>query len=196
MDTKTRQYYDNHGALLAHQYASADLTTLHALLQEWVLPGGRALDLGCGGGRDALYMASLGCSVTALDGSATMANLTREAFLRHSMDSSRVFHASVPLPSNHELLNETFDVVVAVALLMHLKNSELVPLSFQIAEILREDGLFICSFSSKEREKRDQRLFVQREPREVELLFKNAGCRLLFHKETSDGLGREIFGIT
>lgn len=196
MDAKTREYYDNHGISLAHQYASADLTRLHTLLQKWLPPGGRVLEMGCGSGRDALYMASLGCWVTALDGSATMVHLTREVFSRHALDSSRIFHASVPLPMDHELLNETFHAVVAVALLMHLQNSELALLSSQIARILKEGGLFICSFSSEERRKRDERLFIQREPREVELLFRDAGCRLLFQEETADGLGRRIFWNT
>ncbi len=192
MDAKTLQYYDSHGVLLARQYASADCTALHALLQEWLPPGGKILEIGCGSGRDALYMASLGCRVTALDGSAAMVASTRETFSRHSMDPSRVFLSPAPLPPDHELLSETFDAVVAIALLMHLNNSELAALSSQIAGVLKKGGLFLCSFSSKERKKADERLFIQREPREVASLFENAGFRMLSHRETLDGLGREI----
>ncbi len=196
MDAKTREYYDNHGVFLARRYASADLRALHALLQNWLPPGGRVLEMGCGSGRDALYMASLGCSITALDGSATMVHLTRDAFSRHALDSSRVFHASVPLPMDHQLLKETFHAVVAIALLMHLEDSELALLSSQIAGILKEGGFFICSFSSQEREEGEERLFVPRFPLEVASFFTDLGFQLLYRQKASDGLGRKMYWNT
>ncbi len=40
--------------------------------------GSRALDLGCGEGRNALYLAGLGWQVTAVDGSASAIRIVRE----------------------------------------------------------------------------------------------------------------------
>jgi hypothetical protein len=82
--------------------------------------------------------------------------------------------------------------VVAIALLMHLEDSELMLLSAQIAGLLEEKGLFICSFSSQEREEGEEHLFVQRSPSEMVGFFTDQGFQLRCHQETSDGLGRRM----
>ncbi len=192
MDSKTHHYYETQGERLVQRYASADLSEFHSLLKQWLPPSGRVLEIGCGTGRDALYMSSLGCSVTALDGSEIMAALTRKAFSEAGMDPARVFCASFPLPLEHELLSERFHAVVAVAMLMHVPESELFEFCRQIGTLLEDQGLFICSFSSGEREEGDERLFVSRTPEEVELLLEKFGFRRMYRKETSDGLGRKI----
>ncbi len=192
MDTKTREYYDKAAASLSQRYDAADLSELHALLRQWLPRHARVLEVGCGTGRDALFMTSLGCAVTALDGSPSMVALTREAFSRQGMDPSRVFLTPIPFPSDHELLAEKFDAVVAVAVLMHLENSELSEWCSQVGTLLREEGIFICSFSSGKRGKNDERLFIHRQPEEVQLLFESAGWSLLCQKETPHGLGRNL----
>lgn len=65
-------------------HAEADAGTLAsaptALLVETasVLPPGRALDLACGTGRNALWLAQRGWSVTAIDGSSTAIQVLRD----------------------------------------------------------------------------------------------------------------------
>lgn len=51
--------------------AFADRTHPSALLAEWIdkLPGGSALDVACGAGRNALFLARNGYEVTGVDGS-------------------------------------------------------------------------------------------------------------------------------
>ena len=41
---------------------------LKNLTEEWAMPVGRALDIGCGTGSDAVYLAEQGWTVTAVDG--------------------------------------------------------------------------------------------------------------------------------
>ena len=45
---------------------------VQALMERWLPPGGRVLDLGCGTGVDAAWLTSKGHVVTAVDGSAAM----------------------------------------------------------------------------------------------------------------------------
>jgi tellurite methyltransferase len=58
--------------------ANFDLSPLSLLVQvaEWMTPG-RALDLACGPGRHALYLARLGWQVTAVDSSPLAIDLLR-----------------------------------------------------------------------------------------------------------------------
>ncbi len=52
-----------------------------------LVPPGRALDLACGYGRNALYLASLGWQVTAVDSSAVAIGILRERASGSSVDA-------------------------------------------------------------------------------------------------------------
>ena len=59
-----------------------------ALLAEWLpqLSRGRALDVACGAGRDALFLAAAGYRVDAVDISAVALDRGRPAALEHGLD--------------------------------------------------------------------------------------------------------------
>ena len=59
-----------------------------ALLAEWVarLPPGRALDVACGAGRNALYLAANGFTVSALDISTVALERGRRAAAQHGLE--------------------------------------------------------------------------------------------------------------
>lgn len=116
MDQSTLQYYEENAELLANRYNSADLSALHNILQRWLPPQGGVLEIGCGSGRDALFMKSLGCHVTALDGNPSMAKITQKAFFDSGVEDVRVFSAPFPLPSDHFLLIPKFSDVCFNAL--------------------------------------------------------------------------------
>ena len=196
MDQSTLQYYEENAELLANRYNSADLSALHNILQRWLPPQGGVLEIGCGSGRDALFMKSLGCHVTALDGSPSMAKITQKAFCDSGVEDVRVFSAPFPLPSDHFLLKEAFDAVVSIAMLMHLPDHELFGFANQVACLLKEKGIFICSFCSGKRISSEKRLYIDREPGKIRLLFERLGFQFLHQAETSDGLGRDMYWHT
>jgi SAM-dependent methyltransferase len=196
MDSKTLGYYDDNAERLTRAYNGADVSQLHALLRRVLPVPGRVLEIGCGSGRDALFMASLGCSVVAADGSEQMLEGARRNFNGANAGEITVFHAPFPLPPEHPFLSEKFDAIVAVAMLMHIPNDELMHFARQIGALLKADGVFVCSFCTGSHEAEDGRLYVDREPGDVVRLFENVGFRLLHRETTKDGLGREIAWTT
>jgi SAM-dependent methyltransferase len=101
-------------------------------------PAGRALDLGCGAGRHAELLASMGFEVELVDLSADM--------LRISADRIGVL---VPSPADMRNLPYPlgmFDVIVAAESVMHLTHEEIPPLLVRIRQLLRPGGVAYLRF--------------------------------------------------
>jgi SAM-dependent methyltransferase len=104
----------------------------------------------------------------------------------------------VPLPENSRLLTESFDAVIAVALLMHVPDQDLFETVFQIKRMLKPQGVVFLSISSgrsgidEEGRGAGERLFRERPAEELQLLFERLGFRLTALHETPDALARGI----
>ena len=72
-------------------------------------PGGRALDVAAGTGRNAVFLADRGYRVDALDGSRAGLEITRKrAAERDAVDRINLVQADIP---THEFPTETYDLV-------------------------------------------------------------------------------------
>jgi SAM-dependent methyltransferase len=198
VDLKSIKYYDQHASALVPEYHSAEVTGLHTLLGRWLPTGGNVLEIGCGAGRDAAFMASLGCKVVATDASESMLTYSHEYLQRvDGSDSVSLLQAAFPLPAGHLLLSDRFDAVVSMAVLMHIPDNELFDFAYQIRTVLKYRGHFICSFcTGRTTSEDDPRLFVNREAAQVQLFFERIGFRLLYAEDNRDGLGRDILWTT
>lgn len=143
---------------------------LETLYRRWVLPGASVLELGCGSGRDARFMARLGADVTATDGSEAMLaeaqRLAGSAGLVESDGTSSMNSAGasgslrfvrLELPPSEALRADTaaafqvlgvtkpFDVVTSAGVLQHLDASELYETAAFIASVTSEKGIVLLS---------------------------------------------------
>jgi SAM-dependent methyltransferase len=194
MHTPTQIHYNENASHYALEYQGADVADLHGILGKWLPNGCRVLEIGSGIGRDAAYMASLGCRVIASDASNEMLRFSEEYLQTNSQnDSYDLVPATFPLEPGHKLLSERFDAVVCLATIMHIPDSDLFTFAFQIKTLLNTKGIFICSFCpGREVSEEDPRLFVNREPSQIQLFFERIGFRLLYAEENRDGMGRDI----
>lgn len=196
MHDQTLEHYDKHAEAFSAQYQAAEPEALHKLLMRWLPSSGSIFEIGCGSGRDAIFMAGLGLDVIATDGSAGMLEQARiQASTLSAEPVSRLSfqHATFPLPVAHPLLAERFDAVVAIAILMHIPNQSFFDFAFQIRSLLKPRGRFICSFcAGRESSESDPRLYVNREPGEVRLIFERLGFVVLTQEDTEDSLKRGI----
>jgi SAM-dependent methyltransferase len=191
MDTRTVQFYDQRAEALAAGYGRAEVTALHELLARWVPKGSQVLELGCGCGREAAFLAGQGCQVLATDASEEM--LAQAGAFLAARDLARQVElapAAFPLTPSHPLLTRKFDAVVAVAMLMHLPEHELFDFAYQIRGLLEPGGVFLCSFCAGGQPEDDPRLHQDYQPAELQLLFERLGFRLLVTTQNADGMGR------
>ena len=99
------------------------------------LKPGRALDLGCGAGRNAVWLARNGWSVVGLDNAPTAIEIARSAGI-----DARLFdlERGDPLPFD----DATFDLVCSIRFLHR-------PLFAEAKHVLRPGGTFIGEFRKK-----------------------------------------------
>jgi tellurite methyltransferase len=98
---------------------------------------GRALDLACGAGRNAAWLAARGWDVVAIDGAFEAIRLVRE---RDTRIDARVLdlESGAPLPFG----DATFDLVVIVHFLAR-------PLFAEAKRVLRPGGLLVTAIRSR-----------------------------------------------
>ena len=111
---ETIDWYDNN----ADKYSSAVRNikfneNAKSLLNKIAIKTARILDAGCGGGRDAATLASLGAHVTGVDISKGLISVAKKLY----PEIEFVHGSFLELP----FLNETFDGVWAHAALVHLE---------------------------------------------------------------------------
>ena len=115
--------------------AYSERTHPSAFLQEWIerIPPGRALDVACGTGRNALYLASKGFDVDAIDISSAGLMRARESAQQQRLQVNWLEHdleEPLSLGSDYQLI-----VVIRYVNL---------PLIRQLTSTLARGGLLLC----------------------------------------------------
>ena len=205
MDPDTVDHYDKKAKQFEELYRKALQAPYHKLLEKWLKPPGgcgksgcpeitRVLEIGCGIGLDAYYMAcTLGLDVTAADASRQMLEIAASSAPGSAGSKIKYINASFPLEPGSTLLDEKFDAVVASAVIMHIPDNEVQDFIRQGGKMLNKKGVFICSFCySRPGVPDDPRLFKDRSPQDLRLLFEGSGFSLLDREESPDSLGRPI----
>jgi SAM-dependent methyltransferase len=109
-------------------------------------PGAHILDLGCGGGQDALAMMARDFRVTAQDGCPELA-----------AQAERLLGKPVRVALFERLEDvEAFDAIWANASLLHVPRAGLPDVLARIHRALKHSGLFFASFKTGEAEGRDE----------------------------------------
>ncbi|MFB6216833.1 MAG: class I SAM-dependent methyltransferase, partial [Candidatus Aenigmatarchaeota archaeon] len=105
-----------------------------SLLKKWVprLSPGRALDLGCGAGRNALFLASKGYDVDAIDYSEVALKIGRSRARERGLEVNWI-HSDI---EKHSFLEEVYDLINVS--FFHSLDS--LP---SVKKSLKDDGIFI-----------------------------------------------------
>lgn len=122
--------YDGENPLI-----TAEQPIVHAILAEHAGPGVAALDMGCGTGRHAEYLAAIGCDVVGVDASDAMLDVAREKIPSARFELGE--HESLPLD------DASIDLAVASLTLCHLPDPTAAMV--ELARVLRPGGTVVIS---------------------------------------------------
>jgi SAM-dependent methyltransferase len=155
-------YYNQNATRFFTETIDVDMSPLYSQFLPLLPDKARVLDAGCGSGRDAGYFSQYGLLVDAFDASEELVNLARE---HTSLDVQvcQFLHYQSPFK---------YDGIWACASLLHVPKKSL-PQTFQhLAELLKPDGIFYCSFKYGEQE-------IERNGRQFTNLTKDALSKVL-----------------
>lgn len=165
-DPETLRFYADVAETYAARFTqpSRHLDGFMALL----VPGGKVLELGCGGGRDAAAMITAGFDVDATDGTAALAS-----------EAAKRLGRPVPVMRFDELDAErAYDGVWAEACLLHVPRAALPAVLSRVWRALKPRGVHAASFKAVGAEGRDRfgRLFNQLTAAEITAAYRAAGA--------------------
>jgi SAM-dependent methyltransferase len=133
------RYYEERSEILLRKYEQVGFEAVHADLLGLI--GGRtgsALDVGCGSGRDAAWLAGQGWRVTAVDPSAAMLagarRLHRGLRIRWILDG-------LPKLEKVASLGTTYDLVLLSAVWMHVPDDLQAEAAGTIARLTADGGI-------------------------------------------------------
>ncbi len=177
-------YNENHKALI-ETYNSATLTPLNNLFNKHIKNGDKVLDIGFGSGRDLQYIKTLGAECWGVDASQKFVDhLQKDSYF-----NNRLFCAKLPMLELE--FDIKFNVIVCIAVVMHLTKEELKEWVEDIKNYLAIGGKVIVSYSATPREA-DERFFEDLRGTVVNQIFLDAGFSLIDEISSNDGLNRGI----
>ena len=179
----TQDYYQQQAESFFNNTIQVDMSPLYQEFLALIPEGAHIIDAGCGSGRDSQYFSDLGFQVTAFDASPALVELAQA-------------HTGLPvhLSTFLEFIStQAVDGIWACASLLHVPFNELSITFKHLAQFLRTDGVFYCSFKYGDDEvSRDGRHFTNlNESRLLDVLM-GTGLSLHKHWQTGDQrAGRE-----
>ncbi len=182
---KTQTYYNQNHKELIERYNSATLPQLNKLFKKHIQKSHKVLDIGFGSGRDLRFIHSLGAECWGVDATeAFVTQLQKEPYFRN-----RLCVAKLPLLELPYAIK--FDVIVCIAVIMHLTKDELRVWVEDVKNYLATNGKIILSYSPKPRTN-DERFFEDLSNGVVSEIFLDSGFKVVDEVLSFDELSRDI----
>jgi len=180
------EFYNSHAAALADGYEAVSFEDAYPFLVTTLSDDSLSiLDIGSGTGRDASWLARHGHKVVAAEPSASMRKIA-EAI--HPDDAIEWIDARLPELENTRLKPNSFDIILASAVWMHIPPEQHKASLSRIGELLSDGGRAFVSLRIGPQD--EDRGMYEVNAREFEDTAEQAGFEILSHGDFDDLLGR------
>ncbi|APW64426.1 hypothetical protein LPB137_00555 [Poseidonibacter parvus] len=186
----TINYYEKNANSLISRYESADISDLQDFLINTFTKKSQLLEIGCGSGRDAMFMTKHNYNIIGIDGSS---NMIEEAKNIHPELLGKLFQKILP---NDLQFDREFDGIYSIATLMHLTKTDIKKTILKIYNLLNQNGKFLMSISlfrddiDKNGFDEKGRFFLVLNFEEWIKICEDSGFKIIETKRNKDGLNR------
>lgn len=184
----TQQFYETNATDLIDRYNAADMSALHQQLNKHIPTNSKVIDIGFGSGRDLSFLRAQGHMIYGLEPVESFVVQVKNRFSDIADHFSTGSFLFTNTPS--EWLG-SFDVVISIAVWMHLQQDEHAKAIATIKSFIKSNGIVVLSFSLGTRESEDSRHFEPLTLQDVIHEFTNDGFTLVDSQCTEDSLGRD-----
>ena len=184
---ETIDTYDTSAGAFAERYFGTRLSEPMARLSERLAPGARVLDVGCGPGRDAAWLAELGFETLGVDLSYGMLHAGLDLGVSVPLIQADMQH----LPFRRG----SFRGLWVCASLLHIPKAQAGDVLRELSRVVHPGHIYLAVKRGQgeawvEGEGGGRRRFVYYSPDELQLLVERSGFEVLDCWETADAGGR------
>lgn len=187
MDQKTLSAYTERAKSYSEDWlAQPQPSDMYQLLKTFFVPGGRTVDVGCGNGRDANWLAENGFNVCGFDSSLELLAIASDLF-------PNIEFKQAYLPELKEL-SELYQNILCETVIMHLPADQVPIAIVNLKRILQNDGILYLSWRVTDGEDirhSDGRLYSAFEPDVILNQFNRDGI-LHFEDKISASSGKRV----
>lgn len=165
-------FYETHFLQYRNRTVNIDPSPFLALLTCHLQKGATVLDVGCGSGRDLLWLKKQGYKTTGFERSSGLAELAGR-------------HADCPVIEGDFTAFDfsvfQFDAILFIGSLVHLQRTDFAPTLARIVRAVRGNGLIYLTLKEGEGEARnkDDRIFTLWNHEDLEEIFAALGFKIL-----------------
>lgn len=184
----TLKFYEENADTLIKTYQDADMTSLHQVLSKYINHQSNVIDVGFGSSRELSYLHSKGCNIWGIDPTDRFIENAKNMF---PAIKEHFIKGSLPRLVYSDKLNSFFDIVLSIAVLMHIKKVDYPESVKHLVELAKESGKIILSYSIGSRHVDDGRYFETIDEGYLIDLFQNYNFKIIEKLTSDDGLGRK-----
>jgi SAM-dependent methyltransferase len=184
VDCMTADFYETHSLDYRNQTVGIDPSPFLALLTRFLKNGSEILDIGCGSGRDLLWLQERGYRATGFERSAGLVEYAR----RHSgcpviKGDFSVFDFSV----------FQFDALLLIGALVHVQDSAFAETLVRISRAVRGDGMIYLTLKEGAgcSQNEDGRIFTLWQPENLERIFADLGMMIVDFARTGSAVNHK-----
>jgi len=174
-------YRENHKKYFERTF-SLDPSSFLSPLAAKLSPGALILDIGCGSGRDLLWLKNRGFAVTGFERSPELAGLAR------SYTGCEVIEGDF---ASYDFSSLRADAVILVGALVHIKHDDFADVLMNIAVSLKRRGLMMITVKEGTGTSKgaDGRIFYLFQDYDLEAIFTLLGFRILEFSRSASKTG-------
>lgn len=190
MDQKTKDSYNKNANEIEKLHSGIKPTRLYDLAKTYFKTDSLTLDLGCGIGRDTIWLNENHYQASGCDFSNELLKIAKSK-------NSKINFFQEELPSLKSIDDNTFDNVFSSAVLQHIPRSELIEAIRNILRISKPGARIILSFRGTKNlnNREDDKLYENYQIGQIASIFESFGSHVLI-EEISEDLNRDLIWNT